>query len=299
MSRPPATIHPRRSPQPADGQMTNRESLERGALRSRARGSTFRRIAHRITERDIRILLDIYEHRVLTTRQIAQLHFGCERVALRRLAKLCEFELLWAYRPNRDVGSHPYHFFLLKLGAEIIASRLETDLKGIGWFDQQPIRFAKSPRLTHWRETNDYFAALAHACRTTGRASLAGWWGERSAGRGLPLTPDGIGLLRTSEADLRFLLELDRGTENHTQLRAKLSRYARIAQLPDVPRLLLFVFPSHAREAQARPELHVPGLTVATAVLADTLADPLGEVWLAARRPLRLSILDLSPGSTE
>lgn len=278
--------------------MTDRERLERGTLRSRARGASLRRIAHRITERDIRILLDIYENRVLTTRQIAQLHFGgCERIALRRMSKLCDFDLLWAYRPIKTIGSYPKHYLLLKLGAEIVAAKLETDLKGIGWFDQLPIRLVKSPRLAHWRDTNSLFAALAWACRRSAEATLTEWLGERFAGRGLPLAPDAIGVIRTGDGEVRFLLELDRGTENHAQLRAKIVRYREAALLPNTPRLLLFAFPSEHREAEARRELHVPGLTVATAVLPAVLANPLGRLWLPSYGLPRGSILDLGRGS--
>jgi hypothetical protein len=46
--------------------------------------------------------------------------------------------------------------------------------------------------------------------------------------------------------DIRFFFELDRGTETHGQLRVKLSRYAEVALLPDVPRTLLFAFRQNA-----------------------------------------------------
>ncbi len=240
-------------------------------------------------------MLDLYEQKVLTTRQIFQLHFPSERIAQRRLAILCSYGLIWGYRPHRERGSHQIHWLLLRVGALVVASRLDTDLKGIGWNDDVPTRLAKSRNLTHRREVNGFFAALAHACRACLELSLVEWWGERSAARGLPVAPDGIGRIRGPQVDLRFFYEHDRSTENHAQLRAKADRYRDAALLEHAPRVLLVTCLTEARESQARPLLEGTGLTVATAVYADVLADPLGPVWRPLGRPLRRCILDLTP----
>jgi hypothetical protein len=240
-------------------------------------------------------LLDLYEHKVLTTRQITQLHFGCERVARRRLAKLSIYGLVWGYRPHRERGSHQYHWLLLRLGALVVASRLDTDLKGVGWNDELPTRLAQSRNLTHRREVNGFFASLAGACKLTIDLSLCEWWGERSASRGLPVAPDGIGRICGSNLDLRFFYEHDRSTENHTQLRAKIDRYRVAALLEDAPHILLVTFLTEQRESQARALLDTPLVTVATAVYERVVADPVGAVWRPLGYPLRCSIQEIKP----
>lgn len=274
--------------------MTPQERFSRGVSR-RSRSEAFQRIAHRLTERDVSILLDLYEHKILTTRQISQLHFTSERVARRRLSKLCIYGVLWAYRPHRERGSHPYHYLLLRIGALVVASRLDTDLKTIGWNDELPSRLAKSRNLTHRREVNGFFAALAHSCKQTGELSLSEWWSERSASRGMPLAPDGIGRIRGEPFDLRFFYEHDRSTENHTQLAAKIDRYREAALLDHAPHVLLVTFLTEQREREARALLHIPGLTVATTVYERVLADSLGDIWQPIGQPLRCSILKLKP----
>jgi hypothetical protein len=42
-------------------------------------------VSHRIQERDVQILLELHEHRVLTTQQIAELHFPSYHVGWKRL----------------------------------------------------------------------------------------------------------------------------------------------------------------------------------------------------------------------
>lgn len=274
--------------------MRDQKRFSRGVSR-RSRSEAFQQIAHRLTERDVSILLDLYEHGVLTTRQISHLHFTSERVARRRLTKLCAYGVIWGYRPHRERGSHPFHYLLLRLGALVVASRLDTDLRSLAWNDELPSRLAKSRKLAHRREVNGFFAALAHACKRHGDFLLAEWWSERSAARGLPLAPDGIGRIRGRGIDLRFFYEHDRSTENHAQLAAKVSRYRQATLLDHAPRILLVTFLTEQREREARPLLHIPGLTVATAVYEQAMTDSLGEVWQPIGQPLRCSLLDLKP----
>ena len=61
-------------------------------------------------------------------------------------------------------------------------------------------------------------------------------------------------------------------------------------QCPDA---VLFVFPSGAREREVQRSLSFPGFTLATAVRANVLRDPLGPVWLPLQGDRRSPILDL------
>jgi hypothetical protein len=268
----------------------------RVSLRSRSGDSSILSVIHRIQERDVRILFDLHEHRVLTTNQIVELHFPSYHVGCRRLQALDQLGFIRHFQPSRPHGSAPYHFVLDEAGAFLVAVRLDTDLKGVGYRPDDAVRIARSQAREHLVAVNGFFTRLAWRCRTSGSAVLTEWVGERQAGRGwgVAIQPDGVAGVSGGASDVRFFFELDRGTETHGQLRAKLRRYAEVALLPDVPRILLFAFPSERREMEARRALHVLGMTVATTPLELAMADPLAPAWLPIGMPFRLPLLELS-----
>jgi hypothetical protein len=272
----------------------------RVSLRSRSRDSSILAVIHRIQERDVRILLDLHEHRVLTTYQIVNLHFPSYHVGWRRLRILDQLGFIRHFRPPRPHGSAPYHFVLDEAGAFLVAVRLDTDLKDIGYHPEDAIRIARSQTLGHLVAANDFFTRLASACRRTGEAALVEWMGERRAQRGwgVRVEPDGVGRVSDGRTDVRFFFELDRGTETHRQLRAKLRRYAEVALLDDVPGLLLFAFPTERREREARRDLLQPALAVATTTLKRVTDAPLGPVWQPLGHPLRVPLLELRPAGS-
>jgi hypothetical protein len=188
-------------------------------------------------------------------------------------------------------------------GALLAAVRYDTDLKTLGWHPDDAIRIARSQTRDHLVQANGFFTRLAWCCRTNGRARLTEWIGESRATRGwgVAVKPDGVGRITDDASEAWFFFELDRGTETHAQLRAKIRRYSEVALLPDVPRTVLFAFPTERREAEARPALRAPGMTVATTLLALAMTDPLGPVWLPIGHPLRLPLLDLerSPSAVD
>jgi hypothetical protein len=52
---------------------------------ARSIGSSITRYAHRLTKRDFHILIELHEHRVLTTSQIYELHFDTFTRASKRM----------------------------------------------------------------------------------------------------------------------------------------------------------------------------------------------------------------------
>jgi hypothetical protein len=268
----------------------------RVSLRSRSRESSILAVTHRIQERDVRILVDLYEYRVLTTHQIVELHFPSYHVGCRRLRTLDQLGFIRHFQPARSHGSAPFHFVLDEAGAFLVAVRLDVDVKEIGYRPEDAVRIARSQTLGHLVAVNGFFTRLAWACRRSGNVTIAEWLGERRArqGWGVRIEPDGVGSVWDGRAQVRFFFELDRGTETHRQLRAKLQRYSELALLPDVPEVLLFVFPTDRREFEARKCLYPPGLNLATTTLEHAMSDPLGQIWQPLGHPFRLRLLQLS-----
>ena len=211
------------------------------------------RLASRLTERDRRIALDCYDHRILTTEQLRRLHFATRRVAQRRLTELYELRVLDRFRPvwQRGDGSTPYHWLLDHAGAQVVAELLDLPADQLAWRRDHALALAASSKREHQLAVNEFFTRLADdACAAGG--TLAEWWGERRtagafAGR---LQPDGYGHLHLKGQSIRFLLELDRGTETHARLVEKANRYQRElprSELANLRPLVLLLTPSKER----------------------------------------------------
>lgn len=280
--------------------MTPRTHIALRARSSTRTASSVTGYAHRLTKRDYQILIELHEHRVLTTPQIYDLHFDTITRASKRMLQLYRLGLVQRFRPHVPVGSAPWHYTLDEPGARLVAARQEIDFSDFPFKKARIFDVVGSPRLRHRVECNGFFARLAFACRRRGW-TLA-WTGERRAAAewtfdswgGSPfVAPDGIGRISDRTREVSFFLEYDRGSENHDRLESKIVRYGRLAGLQFRPDALLFVFPTGARERAVRRFLSSPGFTLATAVRHDALCDPLGPVWLALREDRRRMILDL------
>lgn len=215
------------------------------------------RLAARLTDRDRRIALDCYDHRVLTTDQLCRLHFGSRRVAQRRLGQLHGLRVLERFRPvwQHGEGSTPFHWVLDLAGAVIVAELLEIAVEQLSWRRDQVYQLASSSKLTHQLAVNELFTRLHQEARAENGA-LVEWWGERRAAAAFTgrLQPDGYGHLQIAGSSIRFLLELDRGTEPHQRLAEKADRYRRELAHSDLAAtdpLVLLLTPSPKRTAAA------------------------------------------------
>jgi predicted transcriptional regulator len=249
--------------------------------------------AHRLTKRDFDILVLLYEHRVLTTSQIYELHFDTHTRASKRMLQLYRLGLIERFRPHTPTGSAPWHYTLDEPGARLVAARQEIDFKDFTFKKARIFDVVGSPRLRHRVECNGFFARLTRACRQ--RGWRLEWIGERRATRRWDsvISPDGIGRIVAGDREISFFLEYDRGTENHEQLADKTYRYRIVGRTATSEDALLFVFPSAARERYARDALLGASVPVATAVRSDALRHPLGPVWLPLDDDRRRPILDL------
>lgn len=263
--------------------------------RSSGRRTNLYSILGQITDRDMQLLLRLYEHKILTTHQVHELLFSTEHRARKRLRQLYERRVLDRFRPHQHPGSQPHHYYLDDLGARLVAGYLGVELKELRFRKDRVLRLSRSQRLNHLRDTNGFFTRLAWACRRSGSdLELSHWFGERRADI-QRVRPDGLGCVRAPGGILGFWLELDRGTEPHSRLETKMHRYAGMGVLPEsLPHLLLFCFPSERREVGARAALLDLGyITVATTSLDRHRADPLGPIWLPIRGARRHRLPDL------
>jgi hypothetical protein len=72
-----------------------------------------------------------------------------------------------------------------------------------------------------------------------------------------------------------------------------MERYRVLARAATAPDVVLFCFPSEAREASARVVLGGTAMPVATATIGQHLADPFGAIWLPLDADRRVRVIDL------
>ncbi len=246
----------------------------------------------RVTDRDRAICRLLYEHRVLTTSQVADVGFTGHRRASTRLGELHALAMVDRFRPRYRSASAPYHWVLGPIGAALVAAERGIETADLDWRKGLLSNLASSQRLAHLVGINGFFTALLRSARTRPGCRLEQWWSERRCSRewGEVVRPDGYGRWVDGLIALPFLLEYDNGTETLERLAAKLPGYAGLAAAAGHPNWVLFTFPSPRREREARRVLAHPTVPVATAALAPGEA-PDAAHWLpfgsdGPRRPL-------------
>jgi len=270
----------------------------RYAARASTRGirSKIQRVAASLTRRDQLICVDLHEHRVLTTEQLFELHFSSIQRARSRLSKLHQMGVLWRNRPRTQLGSLPWHYTLDAIGAQIVAEHLGIELRAVGYREDRKRTLVDSSRLAHTRAANGFFTRMCYVARSTrSSVALVEWRGESWCARRWQahVRPDGFGRLDHAGGSVDFVLELDLGTENRGRLEDKMERYRVLARAETAPDVVLFCFPSEAREASARQVLGGTSMPVATATLDRHLADPFGATWLPLDGDRRVRLIDL------
>lgn len=248
-----------------------------------------------LTERDFQICSDVFDHRFLTTTQIQQLHFDSHARAKVRTKQLYDLGVLDRFRPPRRPGSYPWHYVLDLLGVQIVSDLRDIDADKLYLRRNRPLRLLGSPRLDHMRDINEFFCRLTKAGRQDGSFQVTRWLGESksaAACQGL-VNPDGIGTVSGNGRELDFFFELDRGTESGGLLEGKMIGYRRVTVIDDLPKLLLFCFPSPRRERFARRILSTGTVALATSSLSWHIEDPLAPIWLPLKSEQRLRLIDI------
>jgi hypothetical protein len=235
----------------------------------------------RLTDRDRQLCRLLYEHRVLTTSQVADIGFTGDRRARMRLRELYDMAVVDRFRPRAEVGSAPSHWVLGPVGAALVAAERGLETADLDWRKGMLSDLAASQRLAHLVGTNGVFTALIRSARRRPGCRLEDWWSEWLCARewGEVVRPDGYGIWVEHDVRLPFLLEYDNGTEALERLAAKLPGYAELATAAGHPNWVLFTFPSPRREREARRVLSHPRVPVATAALAPGEAAD-AALWL-------------------
>jgi hypothetical protein len=182
------------------------------------------RVQSVLTARDHQLLNWLYDHGVLTTGQIAEALFPSLDFAQHRLHRLTALKVVDRFRPFRaDGGSHPFHYVIDQLGAEVVAAQRDEPIPRPGYAKAIRRRWTASRILRHRLGVNGFFTQLA------GQAGhgLQRWWPESRcsaagafAGPGdrvelitqTLIRPDGHGVW----SGVPFFLEYDTGGEHHT-----------------------------------------------------------------------------------
>jgi len=269
------------------GKATNVSENDRESRRpSRLTEGEMVELASHITDRDRRIALDCYEHAVLTTDQIARLHFTNLRIAQVRLQRLYKLRVLERFRPgpNAGEGSHPYHWILDEAGALLVADCEGIDRSELRYTRDDGLRLASSRNLTHHVEANEFLVRLAADANAAG-GELTEWYGVRTIAHLFSgaVVPDSWGVLTMPGAKpLHVLLELDRSTEASEVLRAKAKRYAEIlphSSLRDLDPVVILATPSERRTRAARAAVaNIPAPLSVTTWNSDTQRSVLATV---------------------
>lgn len=249
-------------------------------------------LAGRLTDRDRRIALDCYEHRLLTTEQLRRLHFTTPRKARQRLSELHELRVLDRFRPawQQGEGSTPHHWTLDAAGAHVVAAARGITRRELAWTREPAAALVNSTIREHLHAVNDFATRLHEEARHAGGA-LSEWLGERGAHdlmRGI-LTPDSyLTLDLPSQPTRHILLELDRGTEDHARLQTKARRYAKAiprSRLAKLNPVILLLVPSAPRGSALTAAFADAPISIAVEVWTPDAAPPLALIQHAAGIP--------------
>ena len=179
-----------------------------------------------LTERDIRTVLAVGEHRALRRDQIQRLLYPSKNRANARLKQLYQHGFLARHWPpvryGEGMGQPVY--LLDRRGAQLVAQEREMDPSAVGW--SRGDNRVGPGFLEHTLLVNDVRIALTLAARRAGcrwerwvgegelAASPDRVWIEGVGGRRrqVAVIPDGYGVLHLGDRRAHFFLEADRGT---------------------------------------------------------------------------------------
>jgi protein involved in plasmid replication-relaxation len=269
---------------------TNRHRSKAGAT-PRVSLEVLADLVHRLTPRDRAVLELVWEHRVLTTHQLAATMYPTPGKARHRLLELHRLSALERFQPWTPVGTMPWHWVLGPGGAHVLAGQRGIDVADLGYRRTTALAICHSTKLGHQIGVNEFFTQLhAYARRRGDGTAVAEWWPERRCAAlwGDLTRPDAYGRWVQAGAgdpqELDFFLEYDTGSETLRRVVDKLAGYTTLADSTGISTPVLLWLPSRTREVNLRKLLGTPETPVATAVhtASTDLEGPAGPIWLPA-----------------
>lgn len=233
-------------------------------------------LAGRLTARDRWLLRMLHEHSVLTTTQLHHLGWaGTLRQVQGRARALRGYEVLDGFRPLRPYGhgSHPVHLILGPIGAHVLAAETGLTVTDLGYRGR-----ARALTIAHRLSLGHDIGVINLVCdlAVTPGVEVVRWWSARRCGRyfGHYTRPDAY-LMLTTRTDptptagraggpgvgagaggwWEMFLEYDTGSENLTQLTAKVAGYHALAEHTGVVTPVGVWFTRPGREPSARRAL--------------------------------------------
>jgi hypothetical protein len=176
--------------------------------------------------RDVAILKFIYEYGLLSGKQIQQLlRFGCATRRNARLRPLFDHGYVDRFFLPTLNGNAKILYVLGPKGALVIAETLGLDVQVVKRRIRQ-MRETKEMFLLHRLQANQTRLTLSSAMDQSSGMRMDLWRGEPELPE-VRLIPDGYCQYRYRDQLWSFFLELDRSTESHRRIQAKVEAYLR------------------------------------------------------------------------
>jgi hypothetical protein len=275
-----------------------------------------RPVGFMLTPRDVRILRDLFDSRVLTANQIADIHFASSPNAAK--------QRLWAMKKVGLISgrfgspaSEPQPLRLTRGGFDLLRQRGHLDdYPRLTWVTMSRRLKVSDLTLAHELDVGSVKAAFHRAARERGdtKIDLAVTWPRLLRFRVRPphqaesanVSPDGfIRLTHTSDnqvvRQMDFFIEVDRSTETLSRIVERMQGYVAYfstggyakrqgvndAQAKDFPFRVLWTFRTKARQdgflESCRKHVHPVHKMAWTTVHDMACQNPFGAVW---RRPI-------------
>ena len=265
-----------------------------------------------ITDRDVKIILSVYENRFLKRDQIQRLHFAnASRIACNmRIKKLYEHKFLDRLVKPVAVGTHQLVYALDKRGADVVATALEVDRRKVRW--NRANNRVEFLFLEHTLGVSEFRVCLDVALTGRREELLFYQRGDRSHLRRISITgskkkyfvvaPDAFFGIQTGRGKYIFFLEVDMGTETLSRFAEKVVAYKRYWKSRQYTEeygfnnfRVLTVCESERRLGNLIQATGKVGgrqmflFTTFTAIQSDS---PLGSIWLSPNLDLPTSLLE-------
>lgn len=262
-----------------------------------------------LTPRDKAVLLSIYYHRCLTTRQIAEMHYKysakglensqSELIARRRIRKLFDSQLIDRFFVDIGTeGTSQGHIVLDKLGSKVVAGLLNLSDKEISWTYE--MNEARLPFLKHMVDVNNFYIFLLRKARAY-KHEVTGYRTENHVrhsfifwGKKMACNPDAYGQYWFSEDEgFHFFLEWDNGTMSAPVFQRKHQRYTAYYASGEFKSiygefpLILTVTPNLDRALKLRDAIYgIDNTDLRWLFTSAELAseDPLGSIWYGKQK---------------